>query len=343
MRSAIALARRGLGQTWPNPSVGCVIVTDDRVVGRGRTAPGGRPHAEVLALAMAGEAARGATAYVTLEPCSHHGQTPPCADALVAAGVARVVVACGDPDPRVDGRGLARLREAGVVVETGLLAHAAAETLAGFFCRVRRGRPLVTLKLASTLDGRIATSTGESRWITGPAARRATHVFRAQHDAILVGIGTILADDPALTCRLPGLRNPVRIVLDRALRTPSRAQVLDDSAPTWLIHDGSGYRSDATLLTVPRTPDGLDPAAAMQALGDAGITSVLVEGGAAVAGSLLRAGLVDRILWFHAPAIMGDDGWPALRLASGPMAELRRFTHVRSERLGDDMLTVLQA
>ena len=343
MRSAIALAGRGLGYTWPNPSVGCVIVADGRVVGRGRTAPGGRPHAEAVALAMAGSAARGATAYVTLEPCSHHGQTPPCADALIAAGVVRVVVACGDPDARVDGRGLTRLREAGLAVETGLLADAAQETLAGFMCRVRHGRPLVTLKLASTLDGRIATATGESRWITGAAARRVAHVARAQHDAILVGIGTILADDPALTCRLPGLRNPVRVVLDRTLRTPARAAVLDDSAPTWLIHDGDGYREDARLLAASSTPDGLDPAVALRALGSAGLTSVLVEGGAAVAGSLLRAGLVDRVLWFHAPAIMGDDGWPALRLASGPMAELRRFTHVRHERLGDDMLTTLHA
>ncbi len=343
MRSAIALARRGLGQTWPNPSVGCVLVQNGQVVGRGRTAPGGRPHAEALALAMAGDAARGATAYVTLEPCSHHGQTPPCADALIVAGVARVVVARGDPDPRVNGQGLAQLRAAGLTVETGLLAGLAAETLAGFECRVRHGRPLVTLKLASTLDGRIATATGESRWITGNAARHAAQFFRAQHDAIMVGIGTIMADDPALTCRLPGLRNPVRVVLDRTLRTPARAQVLDDSAPTWLIHDGSGYRMDATLLTAPATPDGLDPAVALQALGSAGLTSVLVEGGAAVAGSLLRAGLVDRILWFHAPAVMGNDGWPALRLASGPMAELRRFTHVRHECLGDDMLTVLHA
>ena len=343
MRSAIALARRGLGYTWPNPSVGCVIAAHGRVVGRGRTAPGGRPHAETVALAMAGPAAHGATAYVTLEPCSHHGQTLPCADALIAAGVVRVVVACGDPDARVDGRGLTRLREAGLAVAAGVLADAAQETLAGFMCRVRRGRPLVTLKLASTLDGRIATATGESRWITGAAARRVAHMARAQHDAILVGIGTILADDPALTCRLPGLRNPVRVVLDRTLRTPARAAVLDDSAPTWLIHDGSGFRMDARLLTAPTTADGLDPAMVLQALGSAGLTSVLVEGGAAVAGSLLRAGLVDRVLWFHAPAIMGDDGWPALRLASGAMAELRRFTHVRHERLGDDMLTILHA
>lgn len=343
MRAAIALARRSIGQTWPNPAVGCVIVRDGQVVGRGRTAPGGRPHAETTALAMAGPAARGATAYVTLEPCSHHGQTPPCADALIAAGVALVVVACGDPDPRVNGQGLARLRAANVAVETGLLAAEAAPTLAGFFQRVREGRPQVTLKIASTLDGRIATATGESRWITGGPARRRAHLARAQHDAILVGIGTVLADDPALTCRLPGLRTPVRIVLDRTLRTPARAQVLDDTAPTWLVHDGSTWRGDAELIGVPAVPGGLDLRAALQALGDRGITSVLVEGGAAVSGALLRLGLVDRILWFHAPAVMGDDGLAALHVASLPMAELRRFTHVRHMRLGEDMLTELQA
>lgn len=347
MRSAIGMARRGEGYTWPNPSVGCVIVQDGRVVARGRTAPGGRPHAEVQALAMAADQAPGATAYLTLEPCSHHGQTAPCADALIAAGVARVVVACSDPDPRVNGQGLARLRAANVQVETGLLAREATPTLAGFFTRIREGRPLVTLKIASTLDGRIATSTGESRWITGPEARRAGHLIRARHDAILVGIGTVRADDPALTCRIPGLRNPVRIVLDRTLRTPARARVLDDAAPTWLVHDGSAYRGDATLIEVPTVPGlaggSLDLRAMMQALGARGLTSVLVEGGAAVSGALLRLGLVDRIMWFHAPAIMGNDGLAALRLSSGPMAELRRFTHVRHERLGNDMLTELHA
>ena len=334
MRAALALARRGLGSTWPNPSVGCVIVQDGRVVGRGTTARGGRPHAEARALAMAGDAARGATAYVTLEPCSHHGQTPPCADALVAAGVARVVVACGDPDPRVNGRGLERLREAGVIVELGLLADDAADTLAGFFSRVRLGRPLITLKLATTLDGRSATATGESKWITGPAARREAHAMRARHDAVLVGIGTVLADDPALDCRIPGMAQGrhVRVVLDSALRTPPGARVL--GAECWVLHAGTGRAIDATLMPVPRGPGGLDIAAALRALGDAGLTSVLVEGGAQVARAMLAAGVVDRVAWFHAPAVMGE-------VAS--LADMQRFRRMASATMGDDMLTMLRA
>ncbi|HQT72519.1 MAG TPA: bifunctional diaminohydroxyphosphoribosylaminopyrimidine deaminase/5-amino-6-(5-phosphoribosylamino)uracil reductase RibD, partial [Acidiphilium sp.] len=206
MRSALALARRGLGETAPNPSVGCVILRDGVVVGRGRTAPGGRPHAETEALAMAGEAARGATAYVTLEPCAHHGRTPPCADALIAAGIARVVIAMADPDPRTDGAGIARLRAAGIEVVEGVGAAEAAEINAGFTLRLRAGRPLVTLKLATSLDGQIATRTGESQWITGAAARQLGHALRGTHDAVMVGVGTVLADDPELTCRIEGFR-----------------------------------------------------------------------------------------------------------------------------------------
>src|SRR5438093_45669 len=243
MLAALALARRGLGNVWPNPAVGCIIVKDGRVAGRGWTQPGGRPHAETEALARAGEAARGATAYVSLEPCSHWGRTPPCADALIAAGVRRVVVALEDPDPRVAGSGLARLRAAGIAVETGLGAAAAAEINAGFFQRVRFGRPLVTLKLASSLDGRIATASGESRWITGPPARDHAHLLRATHDAILVGTGTVLADDPQLTCRLPGLarRSPVRVVIDRHLRIPPSARLIAEArqVPTWVVTFGS--------------------------------------------------------------------------------------------------------
>ncbi|MGI3776335.1 MAG: bifunctional diaminohydroxyphosphoribosylaminopyrimidine deaminase/5-amino-6-(5-phosphoribosylamino)uracil reductase RibD, partial [Janthinobacterium lividum] len=217
MRAALALARRGLGVTWPNPSVGCVVVSaEGRVVGRGRTADGGRPHAEAVALGMAGEAARGGCAFVTLEPCSHFGGTPPCADALVAAGVARVVVGCGDPDARVSGRGVARLRAAGVEVVEGVLRGEARAVAAGFLSRVERGRPVVTLKLASSMDGRIATRTGDSRWITGVEARREGHALRASHDAVMCGIGTVLADDPELTCRLAGARGRalVRVVVD---------------------------------------------------------------------------------------------------------------------------------
>lgn len=237
MRAALALAGRNLGATWPNPSVGCVIVRDGRVLGRGSTQPGGRPHAETVALGRAGEQARGATAYVTLEPCCHRGKTPPCTGALIAAGITRVVIAIRDPDARVNGQGIAALRAAGIEVTEGVLAAEGAEAIAGFAMRLREGRPLVTLKLASTLDGRIATCAGESRWITGPAARRMTHAIRGRHDAVMVGIGTVLADDPDLTCRLAGFRRVpvVRVVADSALSTPVSARVLMENAPTWLL------------------------------------------------------------------------------------------------------------
>src|SRR5689334_3086514 len=239
MGAALALARRGLGNVWPNPAVGCVIINGGKIVGRGWTQPGGRPHAETEAIARAGDAARGGTAYVTLEPCAHWGKTPPCTEALIAAGVLRVVAAVEDPDPRVAGGGLARLREAGIAVECGLCADEAIEINAGFFQRVRTGRPLVTLKLATSLDGRIATASGESRWITGPAARQRTHLLRAGHDAILVGTATVLADDPQLTCRLPGLehRSPLRVALDRDLIIPADARLVAEArqVPTWFI------------------------------------------------------------------------------------------------------------
>ncbi len=351
MLAALALARRGLGQTWPNPTVGCVLVNRGRVVGRAHTAPGGRPHAEAAALAQAGGLARGATAYVTLEPCSHHGRTPPCADALVAAGVARVVVACGDPDPRVDGAGLARLRAAGIGVETGLLAAEAEALQLGFLTRTRLGRPMVTLKLATTLDGRLATAAGQSQWITGPAARRAGQALRGTHDATLAGIGTVLADDPALTCRISGFRRTpeVRVVLDTSLRIPPGSRLVRTAreVPTWVLHGpaepgrvaalaGAGVR----LFEVASAAGGLDLAAAMMALGAAGLTRVLVEGGAQVAGGLLRADLVDRLAWFHAPAVMGGDGWPAARpFGVAALAEMPRFRRVAVRSLGADMLT----
>jgi diaminohydroxyphosphoribosylaminopyrimidine deaminase/5-amino-6-(5-phosphoribosylamino)uracil reductase len=354
MRAALSLAARGLGQTAPNPSVGCVIVgADGSVVGRGTTAPGGRPHAEVVALRMAGDAARGGTAYVTLEPCSHVGQTPPCADALIAAGIARVVVATTDPDPRVNGSGLARLRAAGVAVTEGVLT-APAETLgAGFTTRVRLGRPLVTLKLASTLDGRIATARGESRWITGPAARRAAHFLRATHDAILVGVGTVLADDPDLTCRLPGARAvPLRrVVADSTLRTPPTARLVTTAAETPTLFltrpDADPARqaaliaAGARVLPVAAYDGGIDLAAGLAALGADGLTQLLVEGGGGIAASLLRAGLVDRLAWFHAPAIMGGDGWPAAApLGLAGLADIPRFVRTCVRPVGDDLLTM---
>lgn len=354
MQAALALARRGLGSTWPNPSVGCVLVAGGRVVGRGTTAPGGRPHAETVALAMAGPRARGATAYVTLEPCSHHGRTPPCADALIEAGVARVVVALGDPDPRVDGAGLARLRAAGVTVDAGLLADEAEEAQAGFLTRVRRGRPLVTLKLATTLDGRIATRAGESQWITGPEARRAAHALRGCHDAVLVGVGTVQADDPDLTCRIPGYRRgpDLRVVLDGHLRTRPTARLVATArrVPTWIVHrpeadparkhalESAGVRLIAA--TGAESGVGVDPAAALRALGEAGLTRLMVEGGAQVAGSLLRAGVVDRLVWFHAPAVMGGDGWPAAPgFGVDLLASMPRFARTGARALGADVMT----
>lgn len=352
MRSALALARRGLGNVWPNPSVGCVMVKDGRVVGRAVTAPGGRPHAEPLALAAAGGAARGATAYVTLEPCCHWGRTPPCTDALIGAGVARVVIASRDPDPRVNGEGIARLRAAGIAVDEGVLQAEANDVVAGFRSKQMRGRPLITLKLASTLDGRIATRTGESRWITGEPARRAAHALRGRNDAVMVGVGTVLADDPELTCRVPGFRfTPiVRVVADSHLRTPLTATLAATArkSPTWmLIREGTDRERrrafselGATLIEVAGAETGVDPVAAVAALGKAGLTRVLVEGGAELAASLLRADLVDRIAWFHAPAVMGSDAWPAVQaFGIQRLAAMPRFTRVGDTPLGDDMLS----
>jgi diaminohydroxyphosphoribosylaminopyrimidine deaminase/5-amino-6-(5-phosphoribosylamino)uracil reductase len=354
MRAALALARRGLGAAWPNPAVGCVLVRDGRVVGRGTTAPGGRPHAEAVALAMAGDSARGATAYVTLEPCSHHGKTPPCADALIAAGVSWVVVAGGDPDPRVNGAGIARLRAAGVQVQTGVLADAADAQQAGFLLRVREGRPMVTLKLAATLDGRIATRTGESQWITGPDARRAAHALRGRHDAVMAGVGTVLADDPDLTCRIAGFRRTpqVRIVLDSTLRTPLTARLVMTAAesPTWIVH-GAGADAgrkqaleQAGVRLFGTAAPKVDLPTALCLLGGAGVTRVLAEGGAGVAASLLAAGLVDRVAWFHAPAVIGGDGLAAVQpFGVSALEAMPRFSRTGSRIVGDDMLTELQA
>jgi diaminohydroxyphosphoribosylaminopyrimidine deaminase/5-amino-6-(5-phosphoribosylamino)uracil reductase len=358
MQAALALARRGLGNTWPNPAVGCVIVQAGQVVARGWTQPGGRPHAEAVALARAGTAAKGATAYVTLEPCCHHGRTPPCTDALIAHGIARCVVALRDPDPRVNGEGLMRLRDAGIAVETGLCEAEAIALNAGFISRITAGRPLVTLKLATTLDGRIATRAGDSRWITGEAARRLVHRLRAEHDAVLVGSGTALADDPALTVRLagavpPGHAGPVRIVADGRLRLPLTSVLVATArtTPTWVLTTRGADRhrlaafTDAgvTAIAVAPDPNGQpDPAAALRALAGRGITRLLVEGGAHLAASLLRAGLVDRLAWFHAPAVLGADARAGIEgLGIDSLAALARFRVIGSAALGDDHLTLL--
>ncbi len=352
MRSALALARRGHGRTWPNPSVGCVIVKDGRVLGRATTAPGGRPHAEPQALAMAGAAARGATAYVTLEPCCFHGRTPPCTDALIAAGVSRVVVGVRDPDPRVDGAGLQRLRAAGIEVVEGVLQAEAEDAAEGFFSRVRRGRPMVTLKLASTLDGRIATRSGESRWITGEPARREAHAMRGRHDAIMVGVGTALADDPDLTCRIEGFKAApmVRVVADShlRLRLTSRLVASAREVPTWVLARASADAHRAAALEsagveVIRVGDsavGVDLAAGLRVLGERGITRLLAEGGAQLAAALLRDDLVDRLAWFHAPGVMGGDGWPAAQgFGIAALAQMPRLRRVAVRVAGHDMLS----
>ena len=326
MTAALALARRGLGTVWPNPAVGCVLVRDGVVVGRGWTQPGGRPHAETEALARAGAAARGATAYVSLEPCNHHGRTPPCSEALIAAGVARCVVACEDPDPRVSGSGIARLRAAGLAVTVGIEARAALDINEGFFLRLARRRPLVTLKLATSLDGRIAAHTGASRWITGATARAWGQGLRARHDAIMVGIGTALSDDPELTCRLPGLeaRSPVRVVADSRLQLPLTGRLVRDArrVPVWVC-----CRSDASreararvfaecgvvLLPVPSDAAGsIDIMAALAALAERGLTRLLVEGGGRLAAAFLRARMVDRLECFRASRLIGGDGVAAV-------------------------------
>jgi diaminohydroxyphosphoribosylaminopyrimidine deaminase / 5-amino-6-(5-phosphoribosylamino)uracil reductase len=356
MKAALTLARRGLGMVWPNPTVGCVIVRDGHVVARGWTQQGGRPHGETEALGRAGEGARGATAYVSLEPCCHWGKTPPCTDALISAGIARVLVPIEDPDPRVSGRGIARLRDAGIAVETGLCAVAAAELNAGFFMRLSEGRPLTTLKLATTLDGQLATSTGESRWITGERARDRAHLLRASHDAVMIGSNTVLSDDPLLTCRLPGLdeRSPVRIVVDSRLRVPLTARLVAEArrVPTWFItlRHGDAARREAflgcgvELIEVPGTPDHtVDMRAAFQELGRRGLTRVLVEGGATLAAVLLRAGLVDRLAWFHAPSLIGGDGIPAVApLGITTLEDAPRFERLSLEPVGEDVLELLR-
>ncbi|MBK8908954.1 MAG: bifunctional diaminohydroxyphosphoribosylaminopyrimidine deaminase/5-amino-6-(5-phosphoribosylamino)uracil reductase RibD [Rhodospirillales bacterium] len=354
MRAALGLARRNLGCVWPNPAVGCVLVRDGAVVGRGWTGRGGRPHAETEALARAGCGARGATAHVSLEPCDHHGETPPCSEALIAAGVARVVVAVEDPDPRVSGRGIQRLRAAGIDVQPvgGALAEEARNLNAGFFLRVREGRPLFTLKTATTLDGKIATRSGDSRWITGAGARALTHGMRAEHDAVLVGSNTALLDDPELTCRTAGMehRSPVRIVVDGRLRLPPEARLAATAreVSTWVLTraDAPVERREqlaaagAVVIDVAADAAGrLDPVSIAQVLARRGLTRVLIEGGGTVAASFLAAGLIDRVAWFRAPLLFGEDAQPAVAaLAVERLADALRFVREDVRTVGSDVL-----
>ena len=358
MELALTLGRRGQGRTWPNPAVGAVVVKDDVIVGRGWTQPGGRPHAEPEALRRAGEAARGATLYVTLEPCSHTGKSPPCADAIIAAGIARVVSAIEDPNPEVAGQGHARLRAAGITVDIGLCADEAAHDHAGHFRRIRDKRPHVILKLAVSADDKIGAAGRKSVAITGEAARARVHLLRAQCDAILVGIGTVRADDPILTCRLPGMeaRSPVRVVLDRSLRIPGTSRLVHSAreTPLWVMTSETAEAPAAMKLgaagahvmrvaTTATPPPGLDLMAVLHALAEQGITRLLVEGGARVASSLVAAGLIDEAWLLRGPDSIGADGVPALEtLPLSSITQSPGFRVRASESLQKDTLTIYE-
>ena len=355
MAHAIGVSRRALGTTAENPPVGCVLVRDGAVIGTGWTAPGGRPHAEVRALEMAGGKAKGSTAYVTLEPCAHHGQTPPCAEALIEAGVARAVVAVEDPDPRVRGQGLAMLRAAGVEVGTGLLEEEARRVLAGFLSRLERGRPHVLLKLAVSADGMIAEQPGRPCAITGPAALARAHLMRAQADAILVGVGTVVADDPALSCRLPGLeaRSPIRLVADSALRIPQTSRLIAtaEEIPTWIFTTIAGkdralamQKAHPHVRIIPVKHDEagrVSLPALLERLGREGINRLMVEGGAHLARAFVKQALVDAAAIFTAPEKhLGEGGLAAL--AGLPLESLSQEPFALREELplGADILRV---
>lgn len=339
MKVALGLAQRGLGQTWPNPAVGCIIVKNNIVVGRGFTQPGGRPHAETVALNYAGPAAKGATAYVTLEPCSHHGKTPPCVEALISAGVTKVFIAIEDPDPRVAGQGIAALSRSNVHVDVGLMKDQAAFLNEGFLSRIQHGRPLVTLKYATSLDGRIALENGKSQWITGEAGRAYGHRLRAEYDAILVSGATVGADDPELTCRLAGLegRSPIRVILDSHLKILPDAKILSNKAPTWILTANASSsaadklkKAGAEIIQVASLPNGhLDLKAVLLVLGERGLTRLLIEGGARLNASLVKAQLVDRLVWIRSQIILGGDAIPVC----GPLAIKELGSSVRLNRL----------
>lgn len=351
MARALQLARRGQYSAMPNPHVGCVLVREGRVIGEGFTQPAGRNHAEIEALHAAGDAA-GATAYVTLEPCSHHGKTGPCADALIQAGVTRVVAAMSDPNPLVAGQGLQKLRTAGLAVQCGLLESEARRVIPGFIARMTRGRGRVRAKLAMSLDGRTAMASGESQWITGAAARRDVQRLRAMSCAVVTGIGTVLADDCALTvrpgelglapdaARLASVRQPLRVVLDSGLRTPPGANVLQGDAPTLLCHN-EAIAVPAALAATQRLPlcagaQGLDLAGVMAALADRQCNEILVESGPRLAGALLQAGLLDELIVYMAPALLGDRARPLLELPIDSMADKVQLKWEDVRKVGAD-------
>jgi diaminohydroxyphosphoribosylaminopyrimidine deaminase / 5-amino-6-(5-phosphoribosylamino)uracil reductase len=318
MHHALSLSRRNLGQAWPNPAVGAVVMKDNQIIGEGYTGKGGRPHAETEALKNID--ARGATLYVTLEPCSHHGKTPPCTDAIIAARIAACVIACRDPNPLVNGQGIAKLKAAGIDVIEGVCEAEAKQSHEGFFSLIEKKRPFVALKIATSQDRKITTGDPKNQWITGEAARDYGHLLRSEYDAILTGIGTVLADDPRLTCRLPGRedRSPVRVILDRKHRLPAESQIAktSDTIPTW-------------ILDLPDIP------AVLAYLAERGITRVLVEAGRKLTENFLESGFVDRIYWFRAPVVIGDKG-----LAIRDLAAISGYKKVESKPLAADTLDI---
>jgi diaminohydroxyphosphoribosylaminopyrimidine deaminase / 5-amino-6-(5-phosphoribosylamino)uracil reductase len=351
MAQALRLAEFGLYTTQPNPRVGCVVAHGERVVGQGWHVRAGEPHAEVFALREAGENAKGATAYVTLEPCAHHGRTPPCADALVAAGVSRVVIAVEDSFPQVSGRGIEKLRAAGITVETGLMRDAARELNVGFFSRIERKRPWLRVKLAMSLDGRTALANGESKWITGEAARADVQRWRARSSAILTGSGTVLADNPRLTVRFAEgegadpftpFQPPLRVILDRQLRTPSGSHVLDGSVPTLVLHAQSVEKVDkhfqhVDCVAVPEKGDRLDLSAVLHLLAERECNEVHLEAGPTLCGALFDAHLVDELLLYVAPVLLGDSARPLMhQLPLKSMDERAVLSRVDEVRVGND-------
>jgi len=352
MTRALRLAERGLYTTQPNPRVGCVLAHGERSIGEGWHARAGEPHAEVFALRAAGTQARGATAYVTLEPCAHFGRTPPCADALIEAGVSRVVAACEDPNPKVAGGGFAKLRAAGIAVETGLLREAARDLNRGFFSRIERGRPWLRVKLAMSLDGRTALANNTSKWITGEAARSDVQQWRARSSALLTGAGTALADDPRLTARREGAAavfNPLRVVLDRALRLPRGAHLLDGSAPTLVLHAADAACADDRFDAVERASVPLDDAgrldldAVLRLLAERGVNELQVEAGPTLCGALFARGLVDELLLYVAPVILGHEARPLLALPRlDEIAQARRLRVIEQRQLGADWRLLLR-
>jgi len=355
MALALTLGRRGLGRTWPNPAVGAVIVKDGVIVGRGWTQPGGRPHAEIEAIRRAGTAARGATLYVTLEPCSHHGKSPPCADAVIAAGLSRVVSALEDPNPEVAGMGHARLRAAGISVDVGIGAQEARRDHAGHIRRMREGRPQVMLKLAVSADGKAGAAGRRPLAITGEAVRERVHLLRAQSDAVMVGIGTVLADDPLLTCRLPGMAacSPLRVVLDSALRLPLASRLAHGAreTPVWVVAGPAASPEAAEalqargveILGAKASGGRLDLADVLTLLAARGITRLMVEGGPTLAAAFVAADLVDEANLFQSSKLVGAAGIDALEgLPLAALTQSARLDCIAREPIGVDMLAVFE-